>query len=39
LAAAFDKWPEQIHGHELLDIGLQLRAGQEAMHWVLVELE
>jgi hypothetical protein len=32
------KWLEQIHGEELLDMGLELRAGQGVSHWALVEL-
>jgi hypothetical protein len=35
----FGKWLEQIHGRELLDIGLELRAAEGISHWALVELE
>jgi hypothetical protein len=34
----FGNWLEQIHGRELLDMGLELRAGQGVSHWALVEL-
>lgn len=35
---SFDRWLEQIHGRELLDVGLDLRAASGVTHWALVEV-